>query len=84
MLRQMNSGQFAGRNLDSLVGELSASSRPPAEIAKDLFLTILARTPTAEEQKRFETYVQKAGSPQSACRELAWVLMMTSEFALNH
>ncbi len=84
MLRQMNSGQFAGRNLDALVGSVSTSQRPPAEIANDLFLTILSRPATADEQKRFEAYVQKAGSAQNACRELAWVLMMTSEFALNH
>jgi hypothetical protein len=27
---------------------------------------------------------QTSKAPQSACRELAWALLMSSEFALNH
>jgi hypothetical protein len=84
LLRQMNSGQFAGRNLDALVGRLAAPNRSPEDVAAELFLTILSRRPTADEQARFRSYLGGAGSAQDACRELAWVLMMTSEFSLNH
>jgi hypothetical protein len=84
LLRQMNSGQFAGRNLDALVSRLSTPDRSPEDIAADLFLAILSRRPTANEQAQFKSYLQRAGSAHDAARELAWVLMMTSEFSLNH
>lgn len=84
LLRQMNSPQFAGRNLDALVAKLTTPNRPPADVATDLFLTILSRPPTPDEQSRFKSYVDRTGSAQDAARELAWVLIMTSEFSLNH
>jgi hypothetical protein len=84
LLRLMNSGQFAGRNLEALVNRLSASNRSAEDVAAELFLSILSRRPTAEEQARFKSYLESAGSGEGACRELAWVLMMTSEFSLNH
>lgn len=84
LLRQMNAGQFAGRNLETLVDRLMQSGRPPQDVASDLFLTLLTRRPTPDEQQRFATHLQRAGSPADACRELAWALMMTSEFSLNH
>jgi hypothetical protein len=84
LLRQMNSGQFAGRNLDALVGRLAESGRAPDDVAADLFLTFLSRRPAADEQARFRSYVQTAGSTRDACRDLGWVLMMTGEFSLNH
>ena len=84
LLRQMNSGQFTGRNLDALVGRLAAPGRSVEEVASDLFLTILSRRPTPDELARFNSYLQGADSAQDAWRELAWVLVMTSEFSLNH
>lgn len=82
LLRQMNSGQFAGRNLDALVSRLSSSNRSPEQVAGDLFLAILSRQPTPDERKQVAAYLES--SPQTALRELAWVLLMTSEFSLNH
>jgi hypothetical protein len=84
LLRQMNAGQFAGRNLDALVDRLAGDARPPADVAADLFLTFLARRPTADERARFDAYRGGAGSDRDAARELAWALMMTGEFSLNH
>lgn len=84
LLRLMNSGQFAGGNLDALVGRLMAAGRPPEDVASDLFLTILSRRPTADEQAQFKSHLRRCDSIQDACRELAWALMMTSEFSLNH
>jgi hypothetical protein len=49
-----------------------------------LFLTILSRRPTADEERLFRSHLERAGSAGSASRELAWALMMTSEFSLNH
>ena len=77
MLRLMNSGQFAGRTIDS-------PARTGEAVAVDLFLTVLSRRPTAEEIRKVEAYLGRSGSGQDARRELAWVLIMTSEFSLNH
>jgi hypothetical protein len=84
LLRQMNSGQFAGRNLDSLVSRLDTAGRSPEAIASDLFLTILARRPTEEEILKVKSYLHGSDTAQRGLRELAWVLIMTSEFSLNH
>jgi hypothetical protein len=84
LLRQMNSGQFAGRNTAALVARLAKPDRSTDDVATDLFLTFLSRRPTADELKLVRAHVAKAESPEAAYRELTWVLMMTSEFSLNH
>ncbi|MEW6161386.1 MAG: hypothetical protein AB1813_28490, partial [Verrucomicrobiota bacterium] len=85
LLRQMNSGQFAGRNLDALVTRLnSPADRPVEAVVSDLFLTILSREPTESEIRESKAYLKRCGSSAGGLRELAWVLMMTSEFSLNH
>lgn len=83
LLRLMNSRQFAGRNIAALVSRLTTSGRAPDDVAGDLFLTILSRRPTAEEQRLFRDHVKQSDSAEAACRELAWALMMTREFSLN-
>jgi hypothetical protein len=84
LLRQMNSGQFAGRGVDALVGRVTTSGGSPDSIVSELFLTILARQPTSDEIRRIRSYMEHCDSPQNGFRELAWVLMMTSEFSVNH
>ena len=84
LLRQMNSGQFAGRNLDGLVSRLDAPGRSPEVVASDLFLTILSRRPTGDELRQVKSYLVRSDTAQSRLRELAWVLITTSEFSLNH
>lgn len=83
-LRQMNSGQFAGRNLDALVARLATPGRAFDEVAEDLFLTVLSRRPTTDEGKWLAEYRREARTAEEAMRELAWVLMMSGEFAVNH
>jgi hypothetical protein len=84
LLRQMNSEQFTGRNLDGVVARLMTPDRSPGEVASDLFLTILSRRPAEGELRKVTSYVDRAGSAAAGLRELAWVLLMTSEFSLNH
>jgi Protein of unknown function (DUF1549)/Protein of unknown function (DUF1553) len=84
LLRQMNSGQFAGRNLDALVTTLAKPGRSADDLAGDLFLAFLARRPTADELRLVRDHLGRADSPAAGCREVAWALMMTSEFSLNH
>ncbi len=82
---KMNSGQFTGSGFDSLVTRLnSPAGRPFEETVSDLFLTILSRPPTGNEVRMARPYVNQSGSAAGGLRELAWVLVMTSEFSLNH
>ena len=85
LLRQMNSGQFSGRNLDHLVTRLSApSDRSIEEIASDLFLTILSRRPTENELHQVKSCLSRSGSGAAGFCDVAWALTLTSEFSLNH
>ena len=84
LVRQMNSGQFAGRNLPALAARVAKPGRSADDVAGELFLAILSRRPTADEQKLFRDHAARVGSVEPAARELAWALMMTSEFSLNH
>lgn len=86
LLRQMNSGQFAGSNLDSVVEEIVSSGGQSTEgSVTDLFLTILSRKPGEKELARTMYHIKQTSGPEiGGLRELAWVLLMTSEFSLNH
>jgi len=85
LLRLMNSSQFAGANLAALVARIAAAGRSHEEIVEELFLTILSRGPTAGEQQLAREHLRDAGaSPHIAYRQLAWALLMSSEFSLNH
>jgi hypothetical protein len=85
LLRQMNSEQFTGRNLHAFVNRLAgAGNRPVEETASDLFLTILSRRPTETELRKVKSNEERSGSKEAGLRELAWALIMTSEFSLNH
>lgn len=85
VLRLMNSPQFAGRSLSALVSKTTSSSRPADEVIDQLFLAILARRSTPDErQLALDQRSSADTSPDSAYRELAWALLMSSEFSLNH
>jgi hypothetical protein len=85
LLRLMNSGQFSGYTGSNLYQRVAAADDSPDAVARDMFLTVLTRQPTDVEQQIFREYVAASeGSLKEAKRELAWALMMTSEFSLNH
>jgi hypothetical protein len=84
-LRLMNSPQFAGANLTRLVSRVSDADRPADEVVEELFLTILARRPTPDEQQLVHDQFRGTDtSPDTVYRELAWALLLSSEFSLNH
>lgn len=83
-LRLMNSPQFLGRNLSALVSRAAGSGRAADEVVDHLFLAILARRPTAAEWKQIREQWPEGDVPSSAYGELAWALLMSSEFSLNH
>jgi hypothetical protein len=84
LLRLMNSPQFAGKNVSALLSRIATSDRLADEVADELFLAILARRPTAAERQLVHDQIGDNRPIQTACRELAWALLMSSEFSLNH
>ena len=85
LLRLMNSPQFVGKNLSSLVSRVTTAGRSADEVTDELFLAILSRRPTDNERELARGQLVGEGQPsQSAYQELAWALLMTSEFSLNH
>ena len=85
LLRLMNSPQFAGRNVAALVSRVATPEHEAEEAVEELFLTILSRRPTAAERELAHDRLRSSdASPQTVYRELAWALLMSSEFSLNH
>jgi len=84
LLRLMNSSQFAGRNIEALVSRVAAPGHSADDVVDELFLTILSRRPTPAEQKLARDQLHDSDAPQTAYRELAWALLLSSEFTLNH
>lgn len=85
LLRLMNSPQFAGRNISSLVSRIATPGRPADEVVEELFLAILTRRPTVADQALVRDQLARANaSPSTAYCELVWALLMSSEFTLNH
>ena len=85
LLRLMNSRQFAGRNIAGLVSKVDRPGRSADDVMADLFVTILARRPTPAEQQLVRDQLKDSdASSQTVYRELAWALLMSSEFSLNH
>jgi hypothetical protein len=84
LLRLMNSAQFNGRGLASLVSRIMPASHSPDELVDALFLSILARRPTGADRQVVQKYLAAGDAAQDAYRELAWALLLSSEFSLNH
>src|SRR5262249_61256878 len=84
-LRLMNSPIMASARLTNVAAkasELSAGAKPERAIEK-LYPTALSRRPTADETKRMTEFVAKHENPRSAYGDVLWVLLNSSEFALN-
>ena len=72
----MNSPQFAGRSIAALVADAETADASADEVVDRLFLAILSRYPSEAERK--------LAREQDNHRELAWALLLSSEFSLNH
>ena len=54
-------------------------------VAEELYLSVLSRTPIGEERAEVEAYIKKHGARRAeALADLAWVLLASAEFRLNH
>jgi hypothetical protein len=80
-LRLMNS---AITNSPAAVNQAMEAGKSPAEVIERLYLVALSRRPTAAELQRMTQFVQQAPDPRTGYGDILWVLLNSSEFALNH
>jgi hypothetical protein len=84
-LRLMNSPLMAQARLTNVAvkaGEVTRGNAPEKAIER-LYLTALSRRPTGDETKKMTEFVSKHPDPRAAYGDVLWVLLQTSEFALN-
>ena len=62
----------------------SAPRRATPEAITTLYLTVLSRRPTAEEVKLMASYLSRRKDDREGYRGVLWILLNSSEFALNH
>jgi hypothetical protein len=79
VLRLMNSQQT---NRNAALVDKAVKAGQPEQIIEKVFLGTLSRRPTSAESQRFTDYVKKHES--KPYNDLLWVLLNSSEFALNH
>ena len=59
--------------------------KDPKQVADELFITILARTPSEQEANDLLQHLEKNASRRTAAiSEYAWALITSAEFKLNH
>ncbi len=82
VLKLMNE---AGFNTGGKVAErVAASAKSHEEAIDELFIAVLARTPTNTERERFTAFTARQKSAEEAYRRIVWVLINSSEFVLNN
>jgi hypothetical protein len=67
-----------------LAARLAGEKREPAEKIREMFLTVLSRKPTAQEQQEAAAYLAGEGDAKKAYGNLLWVLLNTKEFLYVH
>jgi hypothetical protein len=58
--------------------------RDPRRVVPELYLTILTRLPTDEEERTARAYFDRAPGPREAAVDLAWALVNSAEFLYRH
>ena len=71
------------RRQGNLVDRL-ANLKKPAAIAEAAFLQILSRPATSDEQAMVKTFLENQADRDQALGDLAWALMTSAEFFVNH
>jgi Protein of unknown function (DUF1553) len=82
LLRLMNAS-FANRG-SALVDKLSNSGVGRTEAIATLYLTTLSRRPTTAETELVSSYLLRRKDDREGYRGVLWILLNSSEFALNH
>lgn len=70
---------------DATAADITKEAKTTQEAIERLYLTALARRPTASEVDRLTAYASRNGaSPRTSYGDILWVLLNSSEFVLNH
>lgn len=84
-LHMLNSGHIQTKlERGPQLRAIFASARKPAQIAEELYLTILSRKPTVEELQAVAAYVQSSRMKGQAAVDIAWALINSHEFLYRH
>jgi hypothetical protein len=67
-----------------VVEKLYSAKASHAEAIATLYLTVLSRRPTAQEVELMSGYLSKRKDDREGFRGVLWILLNSSEFALNH
>jgi Protein of unknown function (DUF1553)/Protein of unknown function (DUF1549) len=83
---QMMTGELMNgllRKSDNRIGRLIAADTPAAEMLDDLYLSAVARRPTAAESKKLLDYVSAAPDRRASWEDVTWGLLNSKEFLLR-
>jgi hypothetical protein len=82
-LRLMNAPQI-NRAAVAIHRAALAGNGTPAAVIEQLYLTTLARRPTAAERQRLTRYIRAQADPFTGYGDILWALLNSTEFAVNH
>jgi hypothetical protein len=71
-------------SLNGYLANLLELNPEPDEVVDNLYMRVLCRPPTAEEQSRWTAELKQSGSFREAAEDLFWALLNSREFAFNH
>ncbi len=71
-------------SLNGYLASLLSLNPEPDEIVDNLYLRVLCRPATAEEQSRWAAELKASPSLREAAEDLFWALLNSREFAFNH
>ncbi len=63
---------------------LLATKKTDSEVVEELFLASLSRFPSEAEKAKSLEHLQKTANKQTACNDILWALINTTEFIFNH
>ncbi|MCE9533040.1 MAG: DUF1549 and DUF1553 domain-containing protein [Planctomycetes bacterium] len=81
-LRLMNNPRLSGSS--NVINGIAKSGDEPAKVIERMYLMTLSRKPTEAELKKLTGFIADSSDPKSGYSDVLWVLLNSSEFALNH
>jgi hypothetical protein len=84
-LHLLNGDTVNGRVLSGgVVRRLLKEGKTPPQVVEELYLTCLARLPTAKEISALEPFFKDSKTPEVVLNDLFWSLLNAKEFVFNH
>ena len=67
----------------TLLADLLAKGKSDEEVVAALYVKVLARKPTVEEQATCQRFIKKVGDRKEALEDVLWTLVNSTEFLLK-